>query len=320
MKARLALGAGLRLAGAALAVLLLAGCGDAIKDQQLIEENRVLGARVEVQGDPERASPAPGESATVRWLVTDPGEPRPLSYAFVVCEAADVARGLPICAAPPFASYASGVPRLEEPSFSFTVPEASALTGAARLVIEGIVCANGTARLGESWEDSTCAGARTQQTLVSMYVLVHRDGRSNQNPSLGGLPSWLDDEAWPEPEPDWLDLDACADGPAELPRVRAGSGNHELRLEPDPGNREPLADDPLHRPIESLQVSHLSTAGLVERPFSVIEGVGVESVVRVSWKAPDRAARGGELVRFYFVARDLRGGVDWTVRALCVTP
>ena len=64
-----------------LAAILTISCGDPLKLPQLIEHNRVLGARVEVQGEPERASPAPGESATVRWLVADPDEPRPVSWA-----------------------------------------------------------------------------------------------------------------------------------------------------------------------------------------------------------------------------------------------
>jgi len=41
--------------------------------------------------------------------------------------------------------------------------------------------------------------------------------------------------------------------------------------------------------------------------------------VTVKWAPP--AARdvtgGGEVVVFHFVVRDLRGGLDWTSRALC---
>ena len=35
---------------------------------------------------------------------------------------------------------------------------------------------------------------------------------------------------------------------------------------------------------------------------------------------PDQASEEGTIVRFYFVARDDRGGVDWTERALCLVP
>jgi hypothetical protein len=42
--------------------------------------------------------------------------------------------------------------------------------------------------------------------------------------------------------------------------------------------------------------------------------------VELSWKAPGEVSADGQLVRFYFVARDPRGGADWAIRALCVTP
>ena len=54
--------------GASVA-LLLSACNDPLKEVALIHEPRVLAARVEVALEPERASPALGESASVRWLV-----------------------------------------------------------------------------------------------------------------------------------------------------------------------------------------------------------------------------------------------------------
>jgi hypothetical protein len=310
----------LRPAAALAAATLSFACDEPLKDPQLIEENRVLAARVEVEGEPERASPAPGESVTVRWLVADPAERRPLSWAFAACEAADVARGLPICNSPPFVSVESGDPVLAEPAMQFTVPQPGRLTGAERLVIQGVICADGAARLGGSYEQARCQGEGAQTTLVMLYVTLSSDGVANANPSLAGLPVRLDRSPWDESDPTWLELPSCVDAPAELPRVRAGSGEHELQLEPASELREPLTDDPLHRSIETLQLSHFSTAGSLERPYSVIEGESADSLVSVPWQAPGSASSGGDLVRFYIVARDLRGGADWTVRALCVTP
>src|SRR5688572_1473182 len=86
------------------------GCDDPLKRVDLVADTRVLGARVEVQGAPERASPAPGEMATVRWLVAD-GEPEPLlGWAFAICEAGPPGGSLPTCAGPPFATASANVP------------------------------------------------------------------------------------------------------------------------------------------------------------------------------------------------------------------
>ena len=40
----------------------------------------------------------------------------------------------------------------------------------------------------------------------------------------------------------------------------------------------------------------------------------------VKWEPPKAATvgAGGQVVTFHFVVRDLRGGLDWTSRALCV--
>ncbi len=44
-----------------------------------------VGARIEVEGAPDRASPLPGETADVTWLVTSPDATPPLGWAFAVC-------------------------------------------------------------------------------------------------------------------------------------------------------------------------------------------------------------------------------------------
>ena len=103
-------------------IILAAGCGDPLKKPQLIEETRVIGARAEVEVEPGRAWPQPGEAATVRWLVAYPAAPVPLSWAFQICPAEDVAYGIPKCAAPAFAATHQSSPSLEEPRIDFVVP------------------------------------------------------------------------------------------------------------------------------------------------------------------------------------------------------
>jgi hypothetical protein len=62
-----------------------AGCGPSFDPASLIASPRVLGARIEVAGAPERASPRPGETADLTWLVTSPEGTPPLHWAFAVC-------------------------------------------------------------------------------------------------------------------------------------------------------------------------------------------------------------------------------------------
>jgi hypothetical protein len=113
--------------GTALSFLVLAaplsGCDDPIKEPQSIENSRVLGARVEAAGEPTRAEIAPGETATVNWLVADPAPLRPLAWAFAICPARDVSAGLPQCAGPVFFETVSPEPRTDAPEFTFTVRE-----------------------------------------------------------------------------------------------------------------------------------------------------------------------------------------------------
>ena len=72
--------------GGALAALS-AGCLPDLPLAQQIEDTRVIGARLEVMGAPERAWPTPGESARVTWLVVDPTDAAPVGWGLFVCPA-----------------------------------------------------------------------------------------------------------------------------------------------------------------------------------------------------------------------------------------
>jgi hypothetical protein len=93
--------------------------------------------------------------------------------------------------------------------------------------------------------------------------------------------------------------------------------DRERYVELLPGNEPP------REAREVLQISHYLTAGTFERQFSAFEGlddsVGPSSV---DWDLPavEDVPEGGLLVRFWWVARDLRGGMAVTERRLCVVP
>src|SRR4051812_21017012 len=107
------------LLGAAFSVT---GCDDSLKSVSLIEETRVLGARVEVMSDPARSSPQAGEQALLRLFVAAPSEPPTVAYAISVCPVSPVNTGFPSCAGAPFASTVQAEPVAAAPELAFQVP------------------------------------------------------------------------------------------------------------------------------------------------------------------------------------------------------
>ncbi len=287
---------------ATLACCLLAvGCDDPLKRVDLVTTARVLGARVEVEGEPERASPAPGETARIRWLVAE-RDPEPLlGWAFAICAAGAPGSSLPTCAEPPFAMASADVPVVGEPTIDFTVPgdiESRALA------VFGVVCPDSEPTVDD--EAFGCAGAGG--TLVSLDFELEVLGQTNRNPTL---------------EPDALGFDGASLPAgfdcATLPSVRPGS-SHTFELALDESDRDaveqPTSADPAK---EELQISHFTTAGTLERAFTVIEASDASLSVTVPWEAPNARPADG-LVRFFFVVRDLRGGADFVERSVCMGP
>src|SRR6187431_1822121 len=124
-------------ASVVLLALSSVACDDALTRVDLMANLRVLGARVEVDGEPGRASPAPGESAAVRWLVADRRPEPPLGWAFSVCAAAPPGGNLPACAGEPFATATNDVPSPGEPRIDFVV---RGDVGSEALAVFGVVC------------------------------------------------------------------------------------------------------------------------------------------------------------------------------------
>jgi len=150
---------------------------------------------------------------------------------------------------------------------------------------------------------------------VSLEFELARAADVNLNPSFATEPLRLDGAAWTTGAGDT----ACAG--SGLVEVRAGSGDHEVAVEVAGDARDPLPRlEDFDPEREELQLSHFSSDGRLDRPFSGLAADSPESEVRVSWRAPRSAPPEGELVRFWFVVRDLRGGSDFTTRALCVVP
>jgi hypothetical protein len=282
--------------------LLLSACEDPLKSVELVAEPRLLGARVEVTGEPERAAPAPGETATATFLLASPELEPSLGFALTACPAAarNGARGA--CDGEVFARVTSEDREANVPSLTFEVP--GGLEPSGRVLVFGVICPGGSPRS----DDESCEGAHPGLAL-QLEVELAREDDVNSNPELQATSLLFDDATWPE-------LAAAAGDCAGLgfPEVVAES-EHSLTVLLDERDRDelprPSALDPAR---EALQLSHFVSDGDISRAFESIPWDSDELERAVTWRAP--AAPG--LVRFWFVLRDLRGGGAFAERAVCV--
>jgi hypothetical protein len=290
---------------ALLAATLLPACGEPFDPPSLIERTRVLGATVQVTGDPTRATPRPGETATVSWIVTAPEALPALAWAFVLCRAG-AASPAEACAPAPLAlAQGTGVP-----VFVVTAPAAEVLGATPRLTLYGQICEGGAPVLDPQSNLPACPGAGTFATLD---IFVERTDQANANPGLADRPLWLDDVALP--------ADEHAPDCTTLPRVAAGSRGHVLRLRTLPEDRETFVSDPATAATarEALQISGFTTAGELGQSYAFVDAgdARAEADVEIGWDAPAEIPASGH-VRFTFVARDLRGGVGVVTRTICI--
>jgi hypothetical protein len=296
----------------------LPGCGATFDPASLITDTRVVGARIEVEGAPDRASPRPGETANVTWLVTSPDATPPLGWAFVVCAAAP-GKSTPACLEAPLARFDGNA---SPPRLSIPVPPEAALGGATSLTVHGGICpgVDSVPRFDRRDGLTDCTGAG-RGTTVSLGIPLQLGDDANHNP-IADRAFTLDGAAWPAPT---ANDDPCAQGP----RVTAGSKGHVIGNTAQGSDREPytvaMGDPPVAIPTrESLQISQFTTAGKLKSQFSFVEATdeNATTTVEVTWDAPEatEVPAAGVAVTFTFVVRDDRGGADWTTRSLCVTP
>ena len=301
--------------------ILVAGCGPTFDPASLINSTRVVAARSEIEGAPDRASPAPGETVNVTWLVTSPQATPPLGWVFAVCAPATAGasgNAGPGCQDAPLATFEGTA---NPPRVSIAVPAADALGTARDLVLYGEICAGvgSTPTFDATTGIPTCTGGGG--TTASITIPLQLTGETNHNPTADRAFT-LDGQAWPPSAPGG---DPCLGGP----RVSAGTDDHVIGNTTDGADRESytamVGDPPAPTPArESLQISQFTTAGKLKSQFAFLEAAdaAAATIVDVKWNAPAAAdvPAAGLAVTFTFVVRDNRGGTDWTTRAACVGP
>jgi hypothetical protein len=282
--------------------LWLLGCDDPLKTVELVEEPRLLGARVAVLDDPSRAAPAPGETATVTFLLASPAIAQTQGFALAACPAAARRSARSECAAEPFAQIVSADGESDTVSLSFEVP--TDLDPAGRVAVLGIVCPFGS----PSDDGTSCDGVEPGNPLTFELELSREDD-VNQNPTLEPASLTFDGQEWPE-------LAAVEGDCAGLGYVEVTAGSsHAFEVALSEDDRDALPHpEPLDPARESLQLSHFTTGGDLSRAFESIAWDSDELLRRTTWKAPKEPG----LVRFWLVLRDFRGGADFLERDVCV--
>lgn len=329
----------------ALALCILAACSESFLPASAVVDLRVVGALVEVEGKPDRANPDPGDTIQVSNLVIDRGHPPstepaplsppPLQWSLVPCVPEPTVLALPICrnvlpcegceATPPEELLALPIVR-------FQVPSAAELEAAeaTSVVLQGAICANGAPAgldaiiafvTGETDVLEPCEDPNNEGRFISVPILIEQNPADpNLNPTIADIT--LDGKPWPPPFDQGVDRDipdtGCAsviDDDSELPRPGGPVSIIELTATGDSFQEYTVGDMTL---TEEMQVSWLADGGGFEFSFSFITAPARTATIQ--WAPPSFANPGGSLVRFNFLMRDGRGGINWVDRGLCVLP
>jgi hypothetical protein len=286
------------------------GCDDSLKSVSLIEETRVLGARVEVETDEDRSSPNAGERASLRFFVAAPdGEPH-FSYALSMCAVRLTNNGFPPCTSTPFASAAAAEPTNTDARLDFRVPEDVVLETTPHAFASGLICPDSGLNVGSDGAPRCLSGTGTE---VAFEFALGGPEQNNQNPTFADDALSLDDEPWLAST-----HESCDDGALRQVTTRTV---HALRIDLPDSEFEFLARTSSLEPArETLLMSPFSSAGKMAHGFLALSSDTPPEQRRVFWEAPAIPDSAPSLVRFYFVVRDARGGQDFARRALCVVP
>jgi hypothetical protein len=330
-----------------VAVLLVAACAESFLPPSAVIDLRVIGARVEVEGNPGHANPVPGDLIQVSNIVIDRGfppteppnppplSPPPLQWRLVACIPAPSVLALPICQSQIPCEGCEKTPPddpLAFPVVRFQVPSAEALEAAeaSSVVLQGVICANGEPaeleailRLvtGETEVLEPCADPDNEGRIISVEVPIEtRPENPNLNPSIEEVT--LNGEPWPPPfdqgVPRGQPNTGCTDlveDPTTLPRADGSISIIQLEAS-NQSFQQYVVDDVFI--TEEMQVSWLGDSGAFESSFSFITDPARSAAIQ--WAPPSFPPASGRVVRFNFVMRDGRGGLDHVERGLCLVP
>lgn len=295
-----------------LAMLGLPACAS-FDPGSLITDDRVLGVQVQVDGDPQRSAPRPGETAKISLLLAGVDGAPAVSWALVVC----LPSGAPgaSCQGEPLA-VASGTGAT--PTLALTVPGDAELGTASTLQVGGIVCQRGEPELTSDGARCTGDGADGTTLIYQLALARAPDGSDdNRAPELADTALRFDEQPWTATS---VAAEGCVD--QGLPTFRADEKEHDIDIELGANARELTSSPGAEAAYEELQLSHFVTAGELSRQFSFVEpsDPSVRPKVRVKWTAPKAKKLIGDSLTatMTLIVRDLRGGIARTERVFCI--
>jgi len=299
------------------------GCDGDLLPASFIDRTRILGARVEVVGDPERAWPKPGESIDVHWLPAFPSEPLSLTWGFAACTRAPVLVDRAFCSAVPFAVVAEQTAKLPPITARFTIPARDVLADTTRILVLGAICTRGQPVPDIERQTVNCQDG--EGITLDLSIPLQLEELTNHQPTFGDF--FFNNTLWPAmAAPSTAEGCAANASSAQLPVLSAQSDNPLIGISVPASARETFTTtDSAEERREVALVSHFTTLGAMERRFSVVEADTADDPANlgVAWDLKEiqgSVSEQGTLARFYFVLRDQRGGVTWSERYACVTP
>jgi hypothetical protein len=329
-------------------------CSESFAAPSAVNNLRVVGARIDVQGATARANPSPGDDLQASILVIDQGALPSLTWAFVACVPTATRIGVPICGTLIDACEGCIGPQPGDPFalpvIRFKVPSQEELDAveAREVLLQGVVCGEGSPSAdaivrflsGETDDLVPCEGPDGEPIklpeplvagrFVTVQIPIERDAEDpNLNPEILNVSLNTSDD-WPPPYAEGVPRDASAtgcvsdlDALSKEERARhpgAGSGPFSIKLSVIPDSLQSFTIDGQDF-TEEIQVSWLADGGSFEVAFSFITDPEADSVL-TQWRPPSSLPKGAnsQLVRFNFVVRDGRGGLDRVERGLCVLP
>lgn len=316
----------------ALALVAVSGCASDLPVGNVVTFTQVTAIEMEVVGDAPRASPAPGEDLDVLVRVAFPAEKKPISWAFLACIPEATSTGIPLCTDVPTLVAQQLTPAMGDPSFIVSVPDAATIGSATQLLMVGAVCADGEIALPSAIDLANldlgsltvpCANGSLDGVVLTTPIFLQTASFSNQNPAFEQL--FFASSPWTDiAPPDAPEQGCLGSGVRVISLAGVINGNAlTVGFTAAAGSREQYVADVGDPPVptdftENLQISEYCTAGEFDRTFSFIEDDTLAA--SVDWVLPTDPPDDGQLVRFYFGMRDLRGGQDFLERALCIVP
>lgn len=345
-----------RTLGFMVLALVAAACSESFEAASLVENLRVVAARVDIEGKPGRANPDPGDTITVTHLVIDrgfpqvPDEPPPLSppplqWSLLACIPEPSVLPVAICGTVLDCEGCEATPPddpLAFPIVTFTVPSAEELeeADATSLVVQGAICANGPPVgpealfrffSGETDDLNPCEDPLNEGRFITAQIPIEQDPENpNDNPVIEDV--LFNNEPWPPPFDEGVPRDfpdsgcAAVVNPEEALRLGGAPAQNIQLIATDDSFQTIVIDD--ETVTEEMQISWLGDDGSFEFSFSFI--TDPERSATIEWVPPAFPSPNGTLVRLTFPMRDRaspegslganRGGVDWVQRGLCILP